>query len=224
MKKHFDVLRKCPLFQTITDDDLFKMLDCLGTKVVSFSPKETILSEGEAVKYIGIVLSGSAQIIQIDYFGNRSIVASIAPSELFGESFACAGIAAMPVNVVANEEAEIMLIDHIRITQPCSDACKFHRQMIDNLLKIVAVKNLAFHQKIEITSKRTTREKLLAYLLLQAKKTNGNRFEIPYDRQELADYLGVDRSGLSVEIGKLRREGVINCSRSRFELLRPFEV
>lgn len=224
MKKHFDVLRKCPLFQTITDDDLFKMLDCLGTKVVSFSPKETILSEGEAVKYIGIVLSGSAQIIQIDYFGNRSIVASIAPSELFGESFACAGVAVMPVNVVANEEAEIMLIDHIRITQPCSDACKFHRQMIDNLLKIVAVKNLAFHQKIEITSKRTTREKLLAYLLLQAKKTNGNRFEIPYDRQELADYLGVDRSGLSVEIGKLRREGVINCSRSRFELLRPFEV
>lgn len=224
MKKHFDVLRKCPLFQTITDDDLFKMLDCLGTKVVSFSPKETILSEGEAVKYIGIVLSGSAQIIQIDYFGNRSIVASIAPSELFGESFACAGIAAMPVNVVATEEAEIMLIDHIRITQPCSDACKFHRQMIDNLLKIVAVKNLAFHQKIEITSKRTTREKLLTYLLVQAKKTNGNRFEIPYDRQELADYLGVDRSGLSVEIGKLRREGVINCSRSRFELLRPFEV
>lgn len=224
MKKYFDVLRKCSLFQSIADQDLTGMLDCLGTKVVGFSPKETILSEGEAVKYIGIVLSGSAQIVRIDYFGNRSIVASLLPSELFGESFACAGVAAMPVNVVASEAAEIMLIDHVRITQPCSDACPFHRQMIDNLLRIVAEKNLAFHQKIEITSKRTTREKLLAYLLLQAKKTNGSCFEIPYDRQELADYLGVDRSGLSVEIGKLRREGVIDCRRSRFELLRPFEV
>lgn len=224
MKKYFNVLRKCPLFQTIADDDLFKMLGCLGAKVVSFPQKAAILSEGEAVRCVGIVLSGSAQIIQMDYFGNRSIVASIMPSELFGESFACAGVAAMPVNVVANEDAAIMLIDHIRITQPCSDACEFHRKMMDNLLKIVAMKNLAFHQKLEITSKRTTREKLLAYLLLQAKKTKASRFEIPYDRQELADYLGVDRSGLSVEISKLRREGIIDCRRNHFELLRPVEI
>lgn len=94
----------------------------------------------------------------------------------------------------------------------------FHQQIIYNLMKVVATKNLMFHQKIEVTSKRSTREKLLTYLLLQAKKNNSNSFEVPYDRQGLADYLEVDRSGLSAEIGKLRKEGVIECKRNYFEL------
>lgn len=219
MKEYFEILRGCPLFYDATDENLAAMLDCLGAKTACFARKETILSEGEPVRYIGIVLSGSAQIIQVDYFGNRSIVANIEPSELFAESFACAGVKEMPVNVVANEDTQVMLIEHFRITQPCGKACVLHQQMIDRLLKVVARKNLVFHQKVEIISKRTTREKLMTYLLLQAKKRNENRFEIPFDRQELADYLGVDRSGLSAEISKLRREGVLKCDHRCFELL-----
>ena len=220
MKKYFDVLRKCPLFQGVSEEDFAEVLDCLGTKVVRFAPKETILSEGEPVRCIGIILSGSARIVQVDYFGNRSIVASVEPSELFAESFACAGVKELPVQVVANEEDTVVLwIDHLRITQPCRKDCGFHRGLVDNLLKIVAMKNLVFHQKVEILSKRTTREKLMAYLLLQAKKNHGSSFAITFDRQELADYLGVDRSGLSAEIGKLRREGILNCERNQFELL-----
>lgn len=219
MQKYFRILRKCPLFYNIADEDLLPMLDCLGAKVANYDKKETVMAEGEAARYIGIVLSGSAQIIRVDYFGNRSIVADIEPSELFGESFACADIQAIPVSVVANEYSEILFVDCIRITQSCSNACEFHRQMIYNLMKIVATKNLVFHQKIEITSKRSTREKLMAYLLLQAKKNNSNRFEISYDRQELADYLEVDRSGLSAEISKMRKEGIIKSRKNHFELL-----
>ena len=219
MKKYFEILRKCSLFDNIADENLIAMLGCLGATVKSFHKKEMIIAEGEPAIYIGILLTGVAQIEQTDYYGNRSIVAGLQPSELFGESFACAGVKTMPVDVVANEDTEIMFIDCLRITQSCSNACEFHRQMIYNLMKVVATKNLVFHQKIAITSKRSTREKLMAYLLLQAKKNDSNSFEIPYDRQGLADYLEVERSGLSVEISKLRKEGMIECQRNHFKLL-----
>ena len=135
-----------------------------------------------------------------------------------------ASVEAVPVSVLASEAAEVMLIDCLKICHSCSNACQFHQQMIDNLLQIVAAKNLMFHQKIEVTSKRTTHEKLMAYLMLQAKQFGSLEFEIPYDRQELADYLEVERSGLSAEIGKLRRQGVIEADRNRFKIYKPFDV
>jgi len=219
MKKYFQILRQCALFREIEDGEMEEMLGCLGARVVIYGKKDTVIGEGEPVRYIGIVLSGRLQVVQVDYFGNRSIVGNLEPSDLFGESFACAGVIEMPVNVICAEDSEVMLIDHHRIMYPCSSACGFHRKLIDNLLKVVAMKNLAFHQKIEIISKRTTREKLMAYLLLQAKIRNKSSFEIPYDRQELADFLGVDRSGLSAEIGKLRKEGILASERNQFKLL-----
>ena len=220
MEQYFDALRKCPLFCGITDAELTAMLPCLGARITQFAHGDTIMAEGEMARYVGVVLSGTVHIIRVDYFGNRSIIEGIGPSGLFGESFACAGVSAIPVNAIAAESSEVMLIDCLKITCSCSNACEFHQRMIYNLLKVVAEKNLAFHQKIEITSKRTTREKLLAYLLLQAKKSGGEPFEIPYNRQELADYLGVERSGLSVEIGKLCRLGVIAADRKQFRFLK----
>lgn len=219
MKKYFDILRKCSLFNNIADENLISMLACLGATVEIYGKKEIIIEEGEEARYIGIVLSGSAQIVKIDYFGNRSIVSEIEPSEMFGESFSCAGVKAIPINVIANEQSEIMLIDCERVMHPCSNACDFHQQIIFNLMKIMATKNIMFHQKIEITSERTTREKLMAYLMLQAKKWNSNSFQIPFDRQELADYLQVDRSGLSAEISKMRNEGILKSHKNHFELL-----
>lgn len=219
MKKYFDVLRKCPLFNQIADEDLGKVLSCLGAKERSYKKGNTILSEGDKAKYLGIVLKGSVQVVRVDYYGNRSILASIEPSQLFGEAFACAGLKSLPVDVVAAEDTEILLIDALHIARPCGNACDFHCQTVLNLLHIVARKNLVLHQKIEITSKRSTREKLMTYLLLQAKKAESSTFTIPYDRQELADYLGVERSGLSMEISKLRNEKVLECRRSTFTLL-----
>ncbi len=219
MKKYFEVLRRCPLFSGITDENLGAIVSCIGAKVSTFKKGETIIAEGTEAKNIGIVLLGEAQIVQIDYFGNRNIVTNVMPAELFGESFACAGVDVMPMDVMAKDEVEVMLIDCYRLTQTCSNACEFHRQMIYNLMKIVAMKNITFHQKIEVTSKRTTREKLMTYLLIQAKRNNSSSFEIPYDRQELADYLGVDRSGLSAEIGKSCKEGIIRSKRKWFEIL-----
>lgn len=219
MKKYIDILRRCPLFNQIEDENLIKMLSCLGARVEAFDKKYTIISEGNPAKYIGIMLSGSAQIIRNDYYGNRSIISEIYPSEVFGEAFACAEVRAIPVTVIANEPCEVMLIDCAHILHTCSNNCGFHQQLIFNLMKDLAVKTITFHQKIEITSRRSTREKLMTYLMIQAKKAGTSSFDIPFDRQELADYLEVDRSGLSAEISKLRSEGIIECQRNHFELL-----
>lgn len=219
MKKYLEILKNCPLFFNIEDDKLLTMLNCLGARVVSFDKKYTVLAEGTPAKYIGVVLTGSAEILQIDYYGNRSILGKVGPSEMFNEAFACAETKAVPVTVIANEPSEIMLIDCSHILHTCHNNCGFHQQLIFNLMKDLAVKTIMFHQRIEVTSKRTTREKLMAYLFLQAKKADSSVFTIPFDRQELADYLEVDRSGLSAEISKLRNEGIINCHRSQFELL-----
>lgn len=224
MEKYFHVLKKCPLFSQIKDNQLTALLHCLGATVKIFKKKETILEEGQPARYIGIVLSGCTQMIQLDYYGNRSIVSTAAPSELFAESFACAEVPSIPLSVVATEPSEVMLIDCRRIIHSCSNACDFHQQMIYNLLKNVAVKNILFHQKIEITAKRSTREKLMAYLTLQAKKAGSRSFTIPFDRQELADYLEVERSGLSAEISKLRKEGILKSDKKHFELFRDSEL
>lgn len=218
MKKYFDVLRKCRLFYEIADEHMFAMLGCIGGKVKAYQKEETILAEGDPAGELGIVLSGAVQIVRIDYYGNRSIVASMEPSQLFGESFSCAEIRTLPVNVVAAADTEVMFLDARRITGTCGNACSFHRQLIFNLLKAVAVQNLLFHQKIEIISKRSTREKLMTYLLFEAKRQGSDSFTIPYDRQELADYLEVDRSGLSAEISKMRKEGKLESRRNYFKL------
>lgn len=221
MKKYFDILCACPLFGGIQQQELTKALDCLNAGVSSFTKGKAVLREGEPANYIGIVLTGKLQIVRTDFFGNRSILAHLVPGELFGESFACAGVKAVPVTVTAAEAAEVMLIDCLKISGSYSGACHFHQQMMFNLLQIVAAKNLVFHQKIEVTSKRTTREKLMTYLMLQAKRQGSLEIEIPYDRQELADYLEVERSGLSAEIGKLRRQGMIEAERRKFKICRP---
>ncbi|MBQ3140836.1 MAG: Crp/Fnr family transcriptional regulator [Clostridia bacterium] len=219
MKKYFEILHRCPLFAGIKDAELTAMLGCLQAKVESFDRKYTVLAEGMPAKYIGILLSGSAQVVQMDYYGNRSIVSNVEPSQLFGEAFACAEADVMPVSVIANTPCEVMFIDCAHILHTCCNSCAFHQQMIFNLMKNLAQKNLQFHSKIEIVSKRTTREKLMTYLLQQAKLAESSRFDVPFDRQELADYLEVDRSGLSAEIGKLRAEGVLKSERKHFELL-----
>lgn len=219
MKNFFEAIRKCPLFADIEDHDLEPLLGCLGGKVRSYGKGETIIAEGTPARYIGIVLSGSAQIVRIDYYGNRSILTNVEGSEIFGESLACAGVMSMPVSVVAAEDTDALIIECGRIINTCGNACSFHNQMIYNLLRIVATKNLMFNQRIEITSKRNTRDKLMTYLLLQAKQRGSSSFQIPYDRQELADFLEVDRSGLSAEISKLRKEGVLECRKNKFRIL-----
>ena len=135
MEKYLNILKNCPLFYGIAEEKLLIMLNCLGAKVEFFDKKYTIISEGSPAKYIGIVLSGSAQAIKIDYFGNRSILSNIETGETFGEAFACAELEETPISVIANEPCEIMLINSNHILHTCSNNCGFHQQLIFNIMK-----------------------------------------------------------------------------------------
>jgi len=219
MKEYYSVLNKCPLFYGIEAADLNAMLQCLGTTQKQFEKKQTVMAEGTHAQSIGIVLSGEVQIEQTDYCGNRSILAKLEPGDLFGETFACAETEKLPVDVVAAEACTVLFLACSRIICPCSTACGFHQKLIYNLMKGIAAKNVMLQQKIQITSKRSTREKLMTYLNLQSKKAGSHQFKIPYNRQELADYLEVERSGLSTEIGKLKKEGVLEAEKNHFRLL-----
>ena len=219
MKKYLKILKNCPLFFDIEEDSLLTMLNCLGARVEKFDKKYTVMAEGSPARYVGIVLLGEMQISQTDYYGNRSLLATVGESQMFAAEFACAEEQAMPVSVTATEASEVMLIDCSHILHTCHNNCGFHQKLIFNLMKDLAKKTIVFHKKIEITSKRTTREKLLTYLNMCAKEYGSDSFEIPFDRQELADYLEVDRSGLSAEISKLRAEGLIESEKNYFRLL-----
>ncbi len=219
MVKNIEIIKKCDLFNGIEEDDLIRMLTCLSAKTVLFDKKYTVFAEGTTASHIGILLSGEVQIELNDYYGNRSIVESVAPSEIFAEAYACSGTEPLPFSVVASEPSEVMLIECSHIMGVCHNGCGFHHKLIYNLMQALAVKNLRFHKKIEITSKRTTREKLLTYLSLEKKRLGKASFDIPFDRQELADYLEVERTGLSAEISKLKSEGIIDCRKNHFTVL-----
>ena len=224
MKDYLPVLQNCSLFSGIESGDLLALMGCLNARAVQVKKGSAVFSEGEPAKYMGIVMAGCVQVVQDDYYGNRSILAQAGPGELFAESFACANIPALPVSIFATEDSTVLCIDSFRLTRSCSNACQFHNQLILNLLQVVAQKNLVFHKKLEITAKRTTREKLMAYLMWQAKTHNADSFTIPFDRQALADYLGVERSAMSAELSKLRRDGIIDFDRSHFTLLSEVTV
>jgi len=219
MQEYQSILSKCPLFDGIRPEELHAMLGCIGGRTLSVAKGQAVFREGDPATHVGMVITGAVRLIREDYYGSRSIVAHIGPAQLFGETYACAGVESLPISIVADVDSQVLLMDCRRITTSCCNACSFHSRMVFNLLRLVATKNLMYDQKIQVTAKRTTREKLMAYLLDQAKQQGCNSFSIPFDRQELADYLEVDRSGLSSEIGKLRKEGVLKSEKNHFTLL-----
>lgn len=219
MKKYLNVLKTVKLFKDIEEEDLQPLLSCLCAKALRYEKGQTVFSSGDRIERFGVVLSGEVQIVQDDYFGNRSILAKIDTGNLFGESFACAEIKTLPVSAITMTESELLFIDCHRLAVPCAKACGFHSRLIQNLLSIISMKNIALTQKIEFTSKRTTREKLMSYLSAEAKNAKSSCFSIPFNRQELADYLSVERSAMSAELSKLREDGVLKYHKNQFELL-----
>lgn len=218
MKNLLSFLTRVPLFNEIRPEDLSGMLHCLNAREAGYKKQDVILLEGRPVSSVGIVLSGKVQIVKEDFMGNRNIMANIEPGNLFAEAYSCVQTDNLPITVLSVTESEILWVDYRRIISTCTSACKFHTKLIENMLTILSSKNILLSQKIEYISKRTTREKLLAYLSDQAAKYEVNEFDIPFNRQELADYLCVDRSAMSNELSKLQNEGVLKFHLNHFLL------
>lgn len=218
MKEYFPLMLQSSLFSGMEQGELAAMLQCLGARIRQVSKSEPIFLEGDPAGTMGMVLEGGVQVARDDFYGNRSLLAHAAPGELFAETFACAGIQSMPVSAYAVKDSKVMLLDCRKMLTVCSNSCHFHNRLVRNLLQVVADKNLALSSKIRVMSRKTTKEKLMAYLLDQAKLQKSRSFTIALDRQALADYLGVERSAMSAELSKLRKEGVLEYKGSHFTL------
>ena len=213
------ITEKCPLFSGVELNQIKILLNCLDAKQHKYGKDEFIFQADEPALHVGIVLSGSANVIQEDFWGNRTILTHVEPGELFGEAFSCAGTEKLPVSVIAAEASEIMLIDYRKIVTVCSSACAFHSRLIFNILQTLANKNITLTRKIEHVSQRTTRKKLLSFLSEQAMKAKNNKIIIPYNRQELADFLCVERSALSRELALMKKDGLLDYEKNRFVLM-----
>jgi len=217
MKRIFEAIQTSPLLEGIDYDDFERMLSCLSVKTLHYQKDDMVLLSGSKVDFVGLIVSGSVKIFKEDQQGNTSMLTELSRSESFGEVFACAGISQSPVSIQATDDTEVFYIDFRRIITTCTATCPFHSRLIENMLKLIAIKDLMLNQKIEILSRRTTREKLLCYFDMQ--RGSASEFTIPFNREELAHYLCVDRSAMSNELGKMRDEGLISFHKNRFEIL-----
>ncbi|MDR1914965.1 MAG: Crp/Fnr family transcriptional regulator [Synergistaceae bacterium] len=219
MDEYIHILQNCPLFAGVAESDLRSVIRCLSARVSRFERGEFIFMEGTAAISVGVLISGCVHVLREDFWGNRAIVTRIEPGGIFGEAFACAEVLNFPVSVMASERSRVMLIDCKKIITICSSACEFHSRLIKNLLRIIADKNVMLTQHLDHVTRRSIREKLLAYLSSRARAARGNSFEIPFNRQELADYIAADRSAMSSELCRMRDEGILRFHKNHFELL-----
>ena len=216
--ENLDILSRCPLFAEVQQEEMGAMMQCLNGKEMALAKGQPVFLEGDQAEFVGVVLSGAVQIVRDDYWGNRSVMGVAESGDLFAEALSCAGAEVLPVSAFALTDSRVILFDCKKVLTVCSHACPFHQKLVQNLLMILARKNLSLSRKIQVMSKKTTREKLLSYLMDQAKQKQSATFTIPYDRQGLADYLSVERSAMSAEIGKMKKEGLIDTKGSWFHL------
>lgn len=208
-----------PLFDGIDPGDRMAMLSCTGYHISAFRKGEIVAFENENIKHVGIVISGTVDMIKEDIWGNKTMLVRIREQEVFGETFACGSDNLSVVTFQVLEDAQILFIPFDRVMRSCTMACQFHHRLIENMVRVIADKNRDLMRKVEAVSKRSIREKLLAYLSVQAQTRGTRYFEIPLGRVELAEYLCVDRSAMTRELVKMKEDGLIDYDRNCFRML-----
>lgn len=211
------VLAQSLLFQGVSQGDLPHLIKCLEPKEVTYPKDYTIIEEGDLLDELAVILSGSVSIVRHDFWGNRTLVAKLGSGEVFAETIACMAGKSV-ASVITDEKTVVLFLGVKQIITTCPSSCTFHHTIIENMIKLLAHKNLSLMQKMNHITKRTTREKLLSFFSEQAIDRGTKEFIIPFDRQQLADYLCVDRSAMSSELGKMKHDGLIEYNKNSFIL------
>lgn len=219
MEKYLSILRSNPFFTGLDDREILSVLHCVSAQAARKDKEAYIFRAGDTTEVMGLVLSGSALIIQEDIWGHRNILSRCRSGDFFGEIYAAKPGSVLNISVVAEENCEILFLNVRRLLSSCSSACDHHQKLIRNLVSVLANKILIFNDKITHISKRSTREKLLSYLSAESQRHNSLSFDILFDRQQLADFLCVERAAMSVELSKMQKEGLLKTNRNHFELL-----
>ena len=211
-------LMKTLLFRGTTESEAEAMLNCLQAYTKPYDKGATIYHVGEQIQNLGLVLSGSVNIENDDIWGNKSILSHVQAGQIFAETYACIPGEPLMVNVMAAEKTEILFLNTGRLLTTCSSTCEHHNRLIRNLLQISSQKNLELSRRIFHTSSKSIRGRLLSYLSEQALQSGSRGFTIPFNRQQLADYLGVERSAMSNELSKMRADGLLDYQKNNFVL------
>lgn len=219
-EEYISMLKRQELFSGVVREDIGHMLTCLGAYEKNYKKSEFILLSEETVNCVGIILKGRVHMVKEDLWGNSTILALLQPFEIFGETFACGSTKKSTVSFQAAEAVEVLFLQFNKVMRTCSKACTFHQQLIENMVSIIADKNLLLMEKIEITSKKTIREKISTYLGNQARKKKSSYITIPMGRMQLAEYLCVDRSALTRELNLMREQGLIDFEKNTFRILK----
>ena len=212
-------LKSTQLFRGIEDGDLKAMLRCLGAWEKSYRKGEIILAEGQETEAVGVLLSGRAVIEHSDLWGANSVLGNVSPGAVFAETYACIPGETTLIRVTAAEDSTVLFLNVGKMLTTCSNACVFHAKLIRNLLTVCASKSLQLSERILHTTSKSIRGRLLSYFSDCAKREGSYSFIVPFNRQQMADYLGVDRSTMCNELSKMQREGLIRYERSSFTIL-----
>ena len=210
---------KSPLFAGISPTDMEGMLGCIGYHICTYQKGQIIAFEEENINHVGVVLEGAVDMIKEDIWGNRTMLVRTYPQDVFGETFACGEESQSVVIFAAAQDCRVLFLSFCRVMHTCTHACVFHQTLIENMVRLIARKNRELMRKVEVVSKKTLREKILAYLSIQAQSQGKNTFEIPLGRLEWAEYLCADRSALTRELSKMQEEGIIDYQRNTFKIL-----
>ena len=215
----FTFLSRTPLFRGILPEEIESMLSCLNAVEKHYKRGEVIYYAGDVIRSLGIVLSGRVSVESDDVWGNRNILSHVGPGHVFAETYACIPGETLMVHVVAVEDSTILFLDAEQIFETCQTACGYHNKLIRNMMFIFAQKNLNLSRKIFHTSPKSIRGRVLSFLSEQATRSGSNSLTFQFNRQQLADYLNVDRSSLSNELGKMQADGFIQVEKNHFTLL-----
>ena len=219
MEQYLPVLKKTRLFAGVGEDEIGAMLGCLGAAAQQYAKGQYVLRQGETVSRLMVLVKGRLHIQKDDYWGNRSIVSAVLTGEMFGEAYLAPGSGPLMNDAVAVEESAVLSFDVTRLLTVCPSACRFHSLTVRNLFFALSEKNRHLVGRLGIATQRSTRDKLIAFLSEQARLQGCSAFDIPFNRQQMADYLSVDRSAMSGELCRMRDEGMLRFERNHFELL-----
>ena len=211
------------LFRGMEPSDIDEMLGCLLAKERTYKKGEIIFPEGSPTEQIGVVLTGRVVIELGDVWGNNNVLSSIGPGGVFAEAYACVPGEPLMVNVTAAEDTEALLLNIKRVLEPCSKVCPYHVRLVRNLLALCAGKNLQLSRRVLHTGPKSIRKRLLSFFSECIKRTGSYSFDIPYNRQQLADYLSVERSALSNELSIMQRDGLIRYEKNHFDVMEQIE-
>lgn len=219
MKEFIPVLKRSWLFAGVTEAEIETMFSCLDAKVRSYKKGEYVFHQGEHIEQVAVLAKGELHVQQDDYWGNRSIIHNVGVGDLFGEGYLAPESGTLLTDVIAAQDSTVIFFNVRRIITTCSNACRFHTAVVQNLFYSISQQNRLLVQKLGHMSRRTTREKLISYLSQESKRNGSGSFAIPFNRQQLADFLSVDRSAMSNELCKMRDEGLLEFEKNRFTLL-----